>query len=204
MGTAGTFTVTATGFPAPTLARPAPLPSGVTLNATTGVLSRHPGSRDRRHLPDHHHRHQRHRPDATQSFTLTCDQAPAITSRNATTFTVGTAGTFTVTATGSPAPTFSETGIAAQRRDPQRGHRRAQPAPRRPGTGGTYPITFTATNGVSPNATQSFTLTVDQAPAITSAIAPPSRSARAGTFTVTATGSPAPTLQRDGRRCRAA
>jgi len=37
-------------------------------------------------------------------------QAPAITSANHTTFTAGAAGTFTVTATGFPAPTFSETG----------------------------------------------------------------------------------------------
>ena len=37
------------------------------------------------------------------------------------------------------------------------------------GTGGTYALTFTAANGVSPDATQSFTLTVNQAPAITSA-----------------------------------
>ena len=29
------------------------------------------------------------------------------------------------------------------------------------GTGGTYPLTITAANGVAPNATQSFTLTVD-------------------------------------------
>ncbi len=36
------------------------------------------------------------------------------------------------------------------------------------GTGGAYPITITATNGVGPDATQAFTLTVDQAPAITS------------------------------------
>ena len=32
------------------------------------------------------------------------------------------------------------------------------------GTGGTYTLTITATNGVTPDATQSFTLTVDQAP----------------------------------------
>ena len=32
------------------------------------------------------------------------------------------------------------------------------------GTGGTYALTITATNGVAPDATQSFTLTVDQAP----------------------------------------
>jgi len=30
------------------------------------------------------------------------------------------------------------------------------------GTGGTYPITFTAGNGILPNATQSFTLMVNQ------------------------------------------
>ncbi len=37
------------------------------------------------------------------------------------------------------------------------------------GTRGSYAITLKASNGVSPNATQSFTLTVDAAPAITSA-----------------------------------
>ena len=38
------------------------------------------------------------------------------------------------------------------------------------GTAGSYPITITATNGVSPDATQSFTLTVAPGPAaITSA-----------------------------------
>ena len=37
------------------------------------------------------------------------------------------------------------------------------------GHGGTYALTITAANGVATDATQSFTLTVDQAPAITSA-----------------------------------
>ena len=38
-----------------------------------------------------------------------------------------------------------------------------------PGTTGVYPLTVTAANGVLPNATQTFTLTVNQGPAITSA-----------------------------------
>jgi len=45
VGAAGTFTVTATGFPVPTLARSgAALPSGVTFNPATGVLSGTPAS----------------------------------------------------------------------------------------------------------------------------------------------------------------
>ena len=66
------------------------------------------------------------------------------------------------------------------------------------GTGGTYPITITASNGVSPNATQSFTLTVDQAPAITSANNTTFTEGSTGTFTVTSTGYPTATLTKTG------
>ena len=55
-------------------------------------------------------------PDATQTFTLTVDEAPAITCGDRTTFTDGTAGSFTVTTTGIPTPPLSETGAAAHRR----------------------------------------------------------------------------------------
>ena len=59
---------------------------------------------------------------------------------------------------------------------------------------GTYPLTLTAANGVLPNATQSFTLTVNQAtqPAITSAAATTFTTGVSGTFTVTTTGFPTP------------
>ena len=40
---------------------------------------------------------------------------------------------------------------------------------RRPAGGGTYPLSLTANNGVSPNATQTLTVTVGQPPAFTSA-----------------------------------
>ena len=43
VGTAGTFTVTATGFPAPTFTKTGALPSGVTLSAA-GVLSGTPAA----------------------------------------------------------------------------------------------------------------------------------------------------------------
>ncbi len=85
--------------------------------------------------------------------------APAITSVNSTTFTVGTAGSFTVTATGFPTPTLSEIGTlpSGVTFDPTTGVLSGTPAA---GTLGAYPLTFTAANGVTPNATQSFTLTV--------------------------------------------
>jgi hypothetical protein len=86
-------------------------------------------------------------------------QAPAFTtSTNATTFMVGAAGTFSFTASGEPAPTFSKTGTlpSGVTLSPS-GVLSGTPAP---GTGGIYPLTITASNGVSPDATLSFTLTV--------------------------------------------
>ena len=52
-------------------------------------------------------------PNATQSFTLTVNSAPVITSAAAATFAVGSAGSFTVVASGSPAPAFTGDGWVA-------------------------------------------------------------------------------------------
>ena len=124
------------------------------------------------------------------------NQAPAITSANNTTFTVGTAGTFTVTATGYPAPTFSETGtLPSAVTLTAAGVLSGTPAV---GTGATYAITITASNGVGTNATQSFTLTVNERRPSPVRAARPSRWARPGTFTVTASGYPASTFTETG------
>jgi Concanavalin A-like lectin/glucanases superfamily/IPT/TIG domain/Domain of unknown function (DUF2341)/Putative Ig domain len=103
-------------------------------------------------------------------YGLLTSGAPAITSANSTTFTVGTAGSFAVTTTGTPTPTVSETGtLPSGVTFVNNGNGTATlggtPAA---GTAGSYPITITASNGVGTAATQSFTLTVNQAPAITS------------------------------------
>jgi hypothetical protein len=96
--------------------------------------------------------------NAKQTFTLTINQAPAITSAAAASFTHGVAGSFTVTATGFPAPTFTKTGtLPAGVTLTSAGKLSGTPAA---GAVGTYPITITAGNGVTPNATQAFTLTV--------------------------------------------
>jgi hypothetical protein len=96
--------------------------------------------------------------------------APTITSGNAATFTVGSAGTFSVTATGlSTAITESGPlpgGVSFVDNHNDSATLSGTPAT---GTGGSYPISIRAANGAPPDATQSFTLTVDEAPSFTSA-----------------------------------
>jgi len=104
------------------------------------------------------------------SVTVVVGQAPTITSANSATFTLGTAGSFTVTTTGSPTPSLTESGAlppGVMFHDNGNGSGTLSGTPTATGT---FNITFTAQNGVSPNATQNLTVMVaGQAPAITSA-----------------------------------
>ena len=106
----------------------------------------------------------------TQSFVLTVSAKPAISSAATATATDGSAFNFTVKATGAPAPTMAESGALPQGltlTDNGNGTATLAGTPG-VGQGGVYNLTFTA-NNTGGTATQSFTLTVDQAPAITSA-----------------------------------
>ena len=126
--------------------------------------------------------------------------SPSITSTNNMTFTVGAAGTFTMTATGTPTPSLTETGALPSGvtfKDNGNGTATLSGTPAS-GTGGTYPITFTASNGVGTAANQAFTLTVNLAPVITSTNNTTFTVGAAGTFTVTATGTPIPSLTETG------
>ena len=136
-------------------------------------------------------------PNATQSFTLTVDSSPAIISDNQTNFLVGTSGSFTVTASGTPTPTFSESGTfpSGVSFNTSTGVLSGTPAS---GTSGTYSITFTAGNGIGSNNTQNFILTVQPNPAITSTNNITFSIGNSGSFTVTAIGSPTPTLSESG------
>src|SRR5271157_4252693 len=93
----------------------------------------------------------------------TVNQAPAITSANNAAFTVGQAGSFTITTTGYPTAAITETGslpTGVTFTDNANGTATLAGTPQE-GTAGTYSLTLTAANGISPNATQSFTLTVN-------------------------------------------
>jgi subtilase family serine protease len=116
--------------------------------------------------------------------------APAITSANQTAFAVGTAGSFTVTATGVPVSTLSESGTLPSGISFNTATGVLSGTPTL-GTVGTYSIQFTASNGGSTNAVQSFTLTVNPetvTPIITS-LSPSTTNAGVTNFTLTVNGS---------------
>jgi len=191
VGTNGNFSVAANGAPPPTFSTSG-LPSNVTLSSA-GVLSGIPAAGTGGVYNITITAANGIGSNAMQSFTLTVNQAPAITSANNTTFTVGSAGTFTVTKTGFPAPTLTETGTlpSGVTFTAATGVLAGTPDP---GTGGSYPISFKAANGIGSDAVQSFTLTVNQAPAITSANTTTFTAGTPGTFNVIATGFPSPAI----------
>jgi streptogramin lyase len=194
-GSAGSFTVLATGFPAPALSESSgeSPPGGVSFNAATGVLSGTPAAGGTYTL--HFAAGNGVGAGASQTFTLTVNQAPAFTSAASAAFTVGAAGSFTVAATGFPAPALSENANdalpAGVTFDPTHGLLSGTPSA---GSAGTYTLHFAAANGIGTGASQTFTLSVDQAPAFTSANGAGFAVGAAGTFTVAASGFPAPSL----------
>ena len=189
VGVADSFQVTATGSPAPTYSVSGALPTGVTFSSS-GLLSGTPAGGTAGTYPLVITATNGTAPDATQNFTLTVVATPpTITSANSTTFNQGVAGNFAVTATGTNPITFAATGaLPAGVSFSAAGVLSGTPAN---GTAGSYPLVITAMNGVAPNDTQNFTLTVNAtAPTITSANSTSFAEITPGSFTVTTTGSP--------------
>jgi hypothetical protein len=151
-GVSFSFQVTASGYPAPSFSETGALPKGVSFSST-GLLSGTPaagtGGIYLITITASNAGGITH-----QGFTLSVDQAPAITSTNHLTEAVGKHFSFQVTASGYPAPSFSETGALPKGVTfSSSGLLSGTPA-----SGGTYAITITATNAVGV-AHQSFTLT---------------------------------------------
>jgi hypothetical protein len=204
-GVAGQFLVT-TGaeFPVPSITESGSLPAGVSFTDNgngTAQLSGTPAAGSGGTYPIIITAGNGVSPAATQSFTLTVDEAPSITSPAAASFEAGVAGQFLVT-TGAefPVPSITESGsLPAGVSFTDNGNGTAQlsgtPAA---GSGGTYPIIITAGNGVSPAATQSFTLTVDEAPSITSPASTTVGMRAPFDFTVTTTGIPTAAITESG------
>jgi uncharacterized membrane protein YdcZ (DUF606 family) len=203
VGAVGTFTVTATGAPTPTIALSGALPDGVTFTDNgdgTATLAGTPEDGSVGVYALIFTASNGVLPDAAQPFTLTVNEAPAITSSDNTTFFEGAVGTFTVTTTGVPTPTLALSGALPDGvtfTDNGDGTATLAGTPE-DGSVGVYALTFTASNGVPPDATQPFTLTVNESPAITSSDNTTFFEGAVGTFTVTTTGVPTPTLALSG------
>ena len=110
-------------------------------------------------------------PAQSRTLSVVTNAAPTVVSANAATFTIAQPGNFAVVATGAPAPTLSLSGSlpAGVAFNPSTGALSGVPAA---GSAGSYPLTFTASNGVLPNATQNFTLNVVAAQLVFVAVAP--------------------------------
>jgi hypothetical protein len=192
-GVAGSFTVTTSGYPAPSLGETGTLPSGVTftnngngtatLAGTTSAGGAYPITISAVNGTG----------TVTQAFTLNIGQTIAITSATSDTAKVGTAFTFPVTATGTPTPTITESGALPTGVTFTAGAAGSATLAGTPTAGGVFPLTISATN-TSGTVTQAFTLTVDQAPAFTSPATVTEATGTAFSFPVTTTGTPAATL----------
>jgi hypothetical protein len=164
VGTHYSHTCAATGTPPPTFSVTG-LPSGLSIS-DSGMISGTPDTAGT--FSGTITAFNGLQPDATQAFSIIILEAPLFTSTAPTpTGKVGTPYSHTATATGTPPPTFAATGLPAGLTMTAAGVISGTPT-----AYGTFNGTITASNGVLPNAVQAFSITIDQAPAFTSAPPP--------------------------------
>jgi hypothetical protein len=210
-GTEGTFTVHTTGVPTATLSLTGTQPSWLSFIDNTDGTATLTGIPDPGSNPSYPFTITATNgvaPDATQSFTLfVVNPPPAITSVNNATFLVGTFGTFNVrTSPPIPSATVSFTGTlpAGITFVPNGDGTATISGTAAAASEGDYPIDISASNGTLPDAMQTFTITVQdtppvlEAPTITSAATGSFKVGMAGTFTITATGTPTPSFTLTG------
>jgi hypothetical protein len=126
-------------------------------------------------------------PVTTQRFTLVVDQALAFTSAPSTTFQVGKAGGFAVRVAGFPVAAISDGGAklpAGVTFKPAGAGVMSLSGTPAALSGGVYRFTITATNSAQAPVTQSFTLTVLEAPTFRTPAAATFVLGRHGSFTV--------------------
>jgi hypothetical protein len=136
---------------------------------------------------------------AGNSLTLNENVAPAIVSAGSAFSIVGAPVSFTVSAVGAPTPALTLSGALPAGltfTDQGNGTALVSGTPTA-GTGGSYPITITATSTAGA-ATRSVTLTNAEAPTITSPASAGYTIGSAGTYTVTTTGYPAARITDSG------
>ena len=199
-----TFTFTATGFPSPSFSTLGILPKGLHLTSD-GVLSGAPvagtgGTYSFAVIASNDFGQ-----DASVNFTLTVNEPASFTSPDTTTFTSGIAESFKLSAKGFPAATFRvangsslPSGLSITSSVVNSETVWAISGTPAVGTGRNTPYTFVleAVNNVGTAATQTFSLTINEPPTITSLdYASFTIGSYTNSFTVTAAGFPAPSIK---------
>jgi LmbE family N-acetylglucosaminyl deacetylase len=212
-GVAGSFKVVTSGSPAATLTKEGELPPGLaytdngdgstTISGTPTNAAAPPASSQQYQLK---FKATNSEGSANQTLVLTVSNpgtVPAFTTGTSASFTTGSAELFTASASGEPSPVLSlaagtlpagvsfngGTGSATLSGTPE-----ASAA--EPGQTRNYPLTLKAKSGAG-EVTQSLTLKVTNpgtAPTITSEPTASFTTGSSGSFTITTTGAPAPTL----------
>src|SRR5664280_499629 len=200
VGTAFTFTVTTTGYPAPSLGESGALPSGLTFvnnGNGTATISGTPTTASASTLSL---TATNATGTVTQTYGLTVTAAPVapkFTSAGSATGVVGTAFSFTVTTTGSPTAAITETGtVPTGVLFTNKGDGTAA-ITGTPTTAGTSTLTLTAKNA-SGTTTATLSIVIGTATKFTSSASTSDTVGKASTFTVTTTGSPTATLAETG------
>ena len=196
------FTVKTSGSPAATITETGTLPSGLHFTAGSGGTATISGKPSASAGGVYHVKLKATNSvgSVTQNFTLTVDQAPVITSASSYSLNVGQSANFKITTTGYPVATVSEVGslpnaLVFTAKSNGTATITGSPAV---GTGGTYTLDLTATDGQATPATQVLTVTVKQAPAFTSAPTATAKTSSPFNFTVKTSGSPAATITETG------
>jgi hypothetical protein len=200
IGSNGTYTVTTTGYPAATITETGTLPAGLTFTApspatgtatisgsTTAAVGTYPVSISATNSSGSV-------ATLALSVTVATTGPPAITSPATADFNMGQAGEVAVTTTGGPTPTLTESGALPAGLSFVASTNGTALIEGTPTAAGVTDVTVTATNGITPNATQTLAIVVDAGPSFTSAASGTLIQGVPGSVTVTTGGYPAPSL----------
>jgi len=203
VGNLQNFNIIEAGFPSPVLTFSGSLPGGVTLTDNgngSASLSGTPVAGSAGVYTLDLTATNTTSPVATQTFVLTVSSSPIFSGPTSASFRVGASASTTVTASGFPIAAITESGaLPAGITFTDNGSGTASiGGTAAAGSGGTYVLTLTADNGKNP-ATETFTITVAQTPAITSASSTAFQTESSGSFTITTTGTPAATISLSGQ-----
>jgi hypothetical protein len=157
VGTHASLVIGASGFPAPTVSQVGTLPAGMTFTSKTATLAGTPSATSGGTYHVTFTAKNETGITTERVFFLTVNSPPKFTSDNHFTFGLNNPGAFAITTSGMPAATFSLIGGGTL---PAGVTLTSGVLTGTPTQTGAFVVTIQASNGVTPAATQVFTLMV--------------------------------------------